>query len=108
MRCQSPPGLVTTCTEPGRRVSRPLATHARERSTLAVCTLLFYRDVLGEGSYPTPRSLTVRFGEPVRVRSFLEERGLTVKRAVAPLTELLADSIQSMLEELTNEDPGPS
>ena len=61
-------------------------------------------DVLGKGLYPTPRSVTVRFGEPVRVRSFLEEGGLTMKSAVAPLTELLADDIQSMLEELTSDD----
>ncbi len=65
-------------------------------------------DVLGEGLYPTPRSVTVRFGEPVRVGGFLEQHGLTVKSAVAPLTELLADGIQSMLEELASEDPGPS
>ncbi len=57
---------------------------------------------------PPPRSVMVRFGEPVEVRSFLERRGLTVKKAVAPLTELLADRIQAMLEELASEDPGPS
>jgi hypothetical protein len=61
-------------------------------------------DVLGEGSYPTPRSVTVRFGEPISVRGFLDRLGLTVKKAVAPLTEILADDIQSMLEELTSED----
>lgn len=60
-------------------------------------------DVLGKGLYPTPRSVTVRFGEPIAVRSFLEQGGFTVKTAVAPLTELLADGIQSMLEELTSE-----
>ena len=60
--------------------------------------------MLGEGSYPTPRSVTVRFGEPISVRGFLDRLGLTVKKAVAPLTEILADDIQSMLEELTSED----
>lgn len=81
--------------------------YLRENPTLhriAETLVELEEDVLGEGSYPTPRSVTVRFGEPVSVRSFLEQGGLTVKEAVAPLTELLADGIQSMLEELTNED----
>ena len=71
---------------------------------IAETLLKLEEDVLGEGMYPTPRSVTVRFGDPIGVRGFLEQSGLSVKRAVAPLTELLADSIQSMLEELTSED----
>ena len=81
--------------------------YLRESPTLhriAETLVKLEEDVLGEGMYPTPRSVTVRFGEPVGVRSFLEQRGLTVKKAVAPLTELLADDIQSMLEELTSDD----
>ena len=85
--------------------------YLRESPTLhriAETLVKLEEDVLGEGSYPTPRTVTVRFGKPVGVRSFLEQRGLTVKKAVAPLTELLADGIQSMLEELTSEDSEPS
>ncbi len=85
--------------------------YLKERPTLhriAETLVKLEEDVLGEGLYPTPRSVTVRFGEPVKIGGFLEERGLTVKSAVAPLTELLADGIQSMLEGLTSEDPGPS
>ena len=81
--------------------------YLKERPTLhriAETLLKLEEDVLGEGLYPTPRSVTVRFGEPLGVRSFLEQGGLTVKTAVAPLTEILADDIQSMLEELTSED----
>ena len=81
--------------------------YLRENPTLhriAETLVKLEEDVLGEGLYPTPRSVTVRFSEPVSVRSFLEEGGLTVKKAVAPLTELLADTIQAMLQDLTNED----
>ncbi len=81
--------------------------YLKERPTvhrIAETLLKLEEDVLGEGLYPTPRSLTVRFGEPLGVGRFLEKSGLNVKTAIAPLTELLADRIQSMLEELTSED----
>ena len=57
--------------------------YLRESPTLhriAETLVKLEEDVLGEGLYPTPRSVTVRFGEPVGVRSFLEQGGLTVKR----------------------------
>ena len=81
--------------------------YLRERPTLhriAETLLKLEEDVLGEGEYPAPRSVTVQFGAPVGVRSFLEQHGLTIKTAISPLTELLADGIQSMLEEMTTGD----
>ena len=69
-------------------------THHRIAETL----LKLEEDVLGKGSYPTPRDAILRFGEPVDVRAFLQERSLDTKSGVEPLTRFMAEAIQRELE----------
>ena len=78
---------------PGRYVKEQ-PTHHRIAETL----LKLEEDVLGKGTYPTPRDAVLRFGEPVDVRAFLRERSLDVKSGVEPLTDFMAESIQRELE----------
>jgi hypothetical protein len=79
---------------PGRYVKEQ-PTHHRIAETL----LKLEEDVLGKGSYPTPRDAIVRFGEPVDVRAFLQERSLDVKTGVEPLTQFMAEAIQRELKQ---------
>ena len=62
-------------------------------------------DVFGEGHHPAPRSVRVRFGEPIDVGRFMTERGLEAKTAVPVLTRELADAIR---RELTASDVVPA
>ncbi|MHC4991285.1 MAG: lysophospholipid acyltransferase family protein [Planctomycetota bacterium] len=55
-------------------------------------------DLLGETRYPAPRTAEVRFDEPIDVQRFLGERSLRPKTAVGPLTELLSERINAMLQ----------
>jgi 1-acyl-sn-glycerol-3-phosphate acyltransferase len=68
---------------------------------IAETLLKLEEDVLGKADYPGPRAVTVRFDEPIEVGEFLHRHELTMKTATAPLTDLLATRIQSMLDALT-------
>ncbi|HKZ50167.1 MAG TPA: hypothetical protein VJ256_00205, partial [Dehalococcoidia bacterium] len=57
-------------------------------------------DVLSKGNYPAPRQVHVRFGEPVGVKEFLEEGSFNSRTGVRAMTELLSESIQSMIESM--------
>jgi 1-acyl-sn-glycerol-3-phosphate acyltransferase len=83
---------------PGTYV-RTNPTHHRIAETL----LKMEEDVLGKGTYPSPRDAILRFGAPLDVRAFLRERGLDAKSGVEPLTRWMADAIQ---QELAATDPG--
>lgn len=67
---------------------------------IAETILKLEEDVLLQGSYPVPQDVHIRFGEPIDVASFMEEGGLDVKSAVAPITERVGRDIQAMLREL--------
>ncbi len=54
-------------------------------------------DVFGEGHHPSPRSVRVRFAEPIDVARFMEDRGLDAKTAVPILTRALADAIRDAM-----------
>jgi hypothetical protein len=53
-------------------------------------------DVLEHEHYPAPRRAEVIFGEPVDVLHVLQERKLTAKTGVGPMTELLRERIQAL------------
>lgn len=55
-------------------------------------------DITGKGKYLGKRRAEVRFGEPVDTKAFLNERGLNTKTGVGPLTELIRDRIQGLME----------
>ncbi|MDA1044507.1 MAG: lysophospholipid acyltransferase family protein [Verrucomicrobia bacterium] len=65
---------------------------------IAETLLKLEEDVLGEGEYPVLREAHVRFDEPLEVNAFLADRGLEMKTGVGPLTQHVAERIQSMLE----------
>jgi hypothetical protein len=74
--------------------------YLREQPTtdrIAETLLKLEEDVLGEGSYPVERTAFLRFGDPIHVQAFLEERKLDHKTGVLPLTQRIAESIQAML-----------
>jgi hypothetical protein len=59
--------------------------------------------------YRYPRRVEVRFGQPVDVHDYVRARGLDAKSGVAPLTGLIAQRIQTLLEEPTGRTgTGPS
>ena len=58
-------------------------------------------DVIGKADYPVRRAAHARFGEPIDIQNFLEAEGLTAKSGVEPLTHRLWQSIQEMLDEMT-------
>ncbi|MFP6903845.1 MAG: lysophospholipid acyltransferase family protein [Verrucomicrobiota bacterium] len=66
-------------------------------SRIAETLLKLEEDLLGEGSYPAPRDVSVRFGEPIEIGAFLAEGGYTVKTAVEPLTREMGQRIQALL-----------
>lgn len=65
---------------------------------IAETLLKIEEDVLGDGTYPAPRKAFVEFGEPIEINAFLAERDLDTKSGVLPLTHLIAERIQKMLE----------
>ncbi len=67
---------------------------------IAETILKLEEDVLGEAVYDTPRDVTVRFGEPIDVKTFLKDRSLNAKTGVGPLTAVLSAEIKSMLDDL--------
>jgi 1-acyl-sn-glycerol-3-phosphate acyltransferase len=73
-------------------------SEAPTRDRIAETLLKLEEDVLGEPRYPAPRSATVRFGEPIDVLAFLERGGYDAKTGDGPLTDVLAERIQSMLD----------
>lgn len=73
-------------------------THHRIAETI----LKLEEDVLGEPRYPVPRAATVRFGEPMDVLAFLQRGGYDAKTGDGPLTDALAENIQSMLDTMVN------
>jgi len=74
------------------------------RHRIAETLVKLEEDVIGTALYAAPRKAHVRFDTPIDVKGFLEEGGFTVKTGVGPLTELLAERIQTMLEEMTEAD----
>ena len=68
---------------------------------IAETLLKLEEDVSGQGAYPSPCEAHIRFAEPIEVNAFLEERSLTTKSAVGPMTRLIAEEIQAMLESLS-------
>ena len=66
---------------------------------VAETILKLEEDVLGEADYAAPRNVHVRFGDPIDAKVFLEERSLDTKTGVAPLTAVLSEQIQDMLEQ---------
>ena len=71
---------------------------------LAETLLKIEEDVLGDGTYPAPRKAFVHFGEPVETHTFLAEHDLDAKSGVLPLTHLIAERIQAMLETAPRND----
>ncbi len=67
---------------------------------IAETILKLEEDVLEEANYPTPWDVHVRFSDPIEVKGFLKEHSLDAKTGVGPLTALLSEKIQSMLDEL--------
>ena len=67
---------------------------------IAETILKLEEDVLGQGTYPSPRDAVLRFGDPVDVNRFLEERSLDSKTGVSPITRHISEQIQSMLESI--------
>ena len=67
---------------------------------IAETILKLEEDVLGKADYPVPRDVHVKFGAPVEVKAYLKEQSLNTRNAVGPLTTLLSERIQSMLQEL--------
>jgi uncharacterized coiled-coil protein SlyX len=65
---------------------------------IAETILKLEEDVLGKGSYPSPRRVEVRFGAPILISTFLEENELHVKSAGPRLTEVMARKIQELLD----------
>ena len=64
---------------------------------IAETILKLEEDVLEEGTYPARMDASVRFGEPVDVAKFLEERNLDPKTGAPAATEYLGTQIQGML-----------
>ena len=56
-------------------------------------------DVLEKEIHPTPRKAHVVFGEPIDVRRFLRDNGLSAKDGVRPMTALLRAKIQDLLNQ---------
>ncbi len=67
---------------------------------IAETILKLEEDVLGEAVYDTPRDVAVRFGEPIDVKTFLKDRSLNAKTGVSPLTAVLSEEIETMLNDL--------
>jgi len=65
---------------------------------IAETLLKLEEDLLEEGQYAGPREVDVIFDEPVDVAAFLESRSLGAKTGVRPLTELLGQRIQRLLD----------
>jgi hypothetical protein len=55
-------------------------------------------DVLGQENYPVPRDVHVEFGEPIEVKSYINEHSYDVKSGVGPLTALMSKVIRSALK----------
>ena len=70
-------------------------------SRIAETILKLEEDVIGRADYPTPRDVHVKFGEPIALKAYLKEHSLNTREAAAPLTTLLSERIQSMLQELS-------
>ena len=68
---------------------------------IAETILKLEEDVLNKANYPAVRQVHVRFGQPIEVQKFLQDRSLDVKTGVRPMTELLRDTIQSMTEKMS-------
>lgn len=82
--------------------------YLRERPSvhrIAETLLKLEEDVMGSSNYATVRRARVRFGEPIDIHQFLQARSLTAKTAAEPLTEHLAQTIQSMIDAM-DADPG--
>lgn len=77
---------------------RYMKDHAT-KDRIAETLLKIEEDVLGDGTYPTRRKAFIQFGDPIETNAFLSERGLDAKTGVLPLTHLIAERIQAMLEE---------
>ena len=73
-------------------------SHSRQR--IAETILKLEEDVLGEAVYPSPRDVDVRFSEPIEVNTFLEKNSLNTRNAVGPLTALISERIQNLLQEM--------
>ena len=67
---------------------------------IAETILKLEEDVLGKADYPAQRDVHVKFGAPIELKAYLEEQSLNTRNAVGPLTTLLSERIQSMLQEL--------
>lgn len=65
---------------------------------IAETILKLEEDVLGKGSYPAPRRVEVRFGDPISVSAFLKENGLNAKSGAPRLTDIMAGKIQELLD----------
>ena len=67
---------------------------------IAETILKLEEDLLGEADYPAPRDVHVKFGEPIEVKAFLKGHSLNTRNAVGPLTTLLSEKIQNMLQDM--------
>ena len=67
---------------------------------IAETILKLEEDVLGKADYPAHRDVHVKFGAPIEVKTYLKEHSFNTRNAVGPLTTLLSERIQSMLQEL--------
>ena len=86
---------------PGQYLKKRPTTHR-----IAETILKLEEDLLGEGSYPAPQDVFVRFDKPVEVSDFLRQRSLDYKTGIGPMTHYLAASIQDELERAgTDTDP---
>lgn len=76
--------------------------YLREQPSLNRIAETIYKleeDVLEQEIHPTPRNAHVVFGEPIDVRQFLQDNGLTTKSGVRPMTSQLRVRIQDLLNQ---------
>jgi 1-acyl-sn-glycerol-3-phosphate acyltransferase len=78
---------------PGRYLENPTVDR------IAETLFKIEEDVLGKGTYPTPRRAEVTFGQPIAVEEFLSRNNASAKTGVRPMTELLRVRIEQLLSE---------
>jgi 1-acyl-sn-glycerol-3-phosphate acyltransferase len=72
--------------------------HLPTRDRIAETIFKMEEDVLGLGTYPTPRRAEITFGEPIDVAQFLVANHASAKTGVRPMTELLRARIEQLLK----------
>lgn len=76
------------------------------RDRIAETIFKLEEDVLGQGSYPTPRRAEITFGPPIDVDEFLSSNQASAKTGVRPMTALLRTRIEQLLQPPETEPRG--